>query len=73
MKQTASTLGVFYISKWGTRAGLKVDRDVLINNLLVRIHFVIVMIRWTGLAPWVFESPLPGAPTRRPSTSPACV
>jgi len=21
----------------------------------VRIHFIIVMIRWTGLAPWEFE------------------
>ena len=27
-----------------------------IDNLLVRIHFIIVMIRWTGLAPWEFES-----------------
>ena len=26
-------------------------------NLLVRIHFIIVMIRWTGLAPWEFEFP----------------
>jgi len=24
-----------------------------IDNLLVRIHFVVVMIWWTGLAPWV--------------------
>ena len=31
------------------------------NNLLVRIHFSIVMIRWTGLAPWVFEFPFPGS------------
>ena len=23
-----------------------------IDNLLVRIHFIIVMIGWTGLAPW---------------------
>ena len=23
-----------------------------IDNLLVRIHFIIVMIRWTSLAPW---------------------
>ena len=29
-----------------------------IDNLLVRIHFIIVMIRRTGLAPWVFESPV---------------
>ena len=27
---------------------------VLIDNLLVQIHFIIVMIRWTGLAPWEF-------------------
>ena len=27
----------------------------LIDNLLVRIHFIIVMIRWTGLAPWSWE------------------
>jgi len=27
------------------------ERDFFINNLLVRIHFIIVMIRWTGLAP----------------------
>jgi len=26
-----------------------------IDNLLVRIHFIIVMIGWTGLAPWEFE------------------
>ena len=25
------------------------------DNLLVRIHFIIVMIRRTGLAPWDFE------------------
>ena len=28
------------------------ERDFFIDNLLVRIHFIIVMIRWTGLAPW---------------------
>ena len=22
---------------------------------IVRIHFIIAMIRWTGLAPWEFE------------------
>ena len=36
-------------------------REFLIGNLLVRIHFIIVMIRWTGLAPWEFESPFPGS------------
>ena len=29
----------------------------LINNLLVRIHLIIEMILWTGLAPWEFEFP----------------
>ena len=32
-----------------------------IDNLLVRIHFIIVMIRWIGLAPWEFEIPFPGS------------
>jgi len=34
----------------------RADREFFIDNLLVRIHFIIVMIRWTGLAPWKFES-----------------
>ena len=32
-------------------------REFFIANILVRIHFIIVMIRWTGLAPWEVESP----------------
>ena len=28
------------------------ERQFFIDNLLVRIHFIVVMIRWTGLAPW---------------------
>ena len=35
----------------------------VIDNLLVRIHFIIVMIRSTGLAPWEFEFPFPGSLT----------
>ena len=31
-----------------------VQREFFIDNLLVRIHFIIVTIRWTGLAPWEF-------------------
>jgi len=27
------------------------ERVFFIDNLLVRIHFIIAMIRWTGLAP----------------------
>jgi len=33
------------------------EREFFIDNLLVRIHFIIVTIRWTGLAPWEFEFP----------------
>ena len=44
------------------RRGLS-ERQFFIDNLLVRIHFIIVMIRWTGLAPWEFEFPFPGSLT----------
>ena len=37
------------------------EREFFIDNLLVRIHFIIVTIRWTGLAPWEFEFPFPGS------------
>ena len=30
------------------------ERHFFIDNLLVRIHCIIVMTRWTGLAPWEF-------------------
>ena len=40
---------------------LPAERDFFIDNLLVRTYFIIVMIRWTGLAPWEFEFPFPGA------------
>ena len=29
----------------------KTDREFLIDNLLVQIHFIILTIRWIGLAP----------------------
>ena len=41
------------------------EREFFIDNLLVRIHFIIVMIKWTGLAPWEFEFPFPDAPDAR--------
>ena len=41
----------------------EVERDFFIDNLLVRIHFIILMIRWAGLAPWEFEFPVPGSLT----------
>jgi len=31
------------------------EREFFFDNLLVRIHFIIVMIQWTGLAPREFE------------------
>ena len=37
------------------------EREFFIDNLLVRIDVAIVMIRWTGLAPWEFEFPFPGS------------
>ena len=43
------------------RAGTQ--REFFIDNLLVRVHFTIVMIRWIGLAPWEFEFPFPGSLT----------
>ena len=36
-------------------------REFFFDNLLVRIHFTIEMIWWTGLAPWEFEFPFPGS------------
>ena len=39
------------------------EREFFIDNKLVRIHFIIVMIRWTGLAPREFEFPFPGSLT----------
>ena len=37
-----------------------IERDFVMVNLLVRIHFTIVTTRWTGLAPWEFELTFPG-------------
>ena len=39
------------------------ERDFVINNLLVRIHFIIEMIWWTGIAPWELQFPSPGSLT----------
>ena len=42
---------------------LAMDYEFFTDDLLVRIHFIIVMMRWTGLAPWIFEFPFPGCLT----------
>ena len=33
------------------------EREFFIDNLLARIHFIIEVIWWTGLAPWEFPHP----------------
>ena len=65
-------LGAYFLGVWsldtlllgdtptdpGVVKGLGVaEREFFIDHLLVRVHFIIVMIRWTGLAPWDFEFP----------------
>ena len=37
------------------------EREFFIDNLLVRIDFIIEIIWWTSLAPWEFEFPFPGS------------
>ena len=39
------------------------ERAFVIDNLLVRVHSIIVMIRWTGLAPLEFEFSFSGSLT----------
>ena len=43
-----------------SKKGTTRERELFVDNLLVRIHSIIVMIRGTGLAPWGFEYPVPG-------------
>ena len=45
---------------WGWRCAWRraPEREFFVDNLLDQIHFIIVMIRWTGLAPWEFEFPI---------------
>ena len=38
-----------------TRDGQALEREFFVDNLLVRLHFNIEMIWWTGLAPLGFE------------------
>ena len=52
--------GAGQVMEIGTDGTLLADS---VDNLLVRIHFIMVMIRWTGLAPWGFEFSFPGSLT----------
>ena len=51
------------LPKLWERAGAS---EFLIGHLLVRIHFIIEMTWWTGLAPWEFEAPQPEARNLEP-------
>ena len=42
---------------------LRRERDFFVENLLGRVHYIIKMIWWTGLAPWVFKFPFTGSLT----------
>ena len=44
-----------------TRLPLAGEKDFSIDNLLVRIRFIIKIIWSTGLAPWEFEFLFPGS------------
>ena len=44
-------------------AGPAREREFFVDNLLVRILFIIVMMKWTGLDPWEFEFPFLGSLT----------
>ena len=48
-----------YQNKSFARSGQ--ESEFFVDNLLVRIHFIIEMIWWTGLSPWEFELPFPGS------------
>ena len=39
------------------------EREFFVENLMVRIHFIIEMIRWTSLTPRESEFPVPGSLT----------
>ena len=43
------------------------QREFFIDNLLVRIHFIIVMIRWTGLPTDDVPPPSPPSPRAPPA------
>ena len=46
------------------------EREFCIDNLLVRIHFIVEMIWWTGLAPWEVELTVEMTTGRMPWTLP---
>ena len=59
MSDAAQPVRVASVRGVGALLQVPAGREFFIDNLLVRMHFIIVMIRWTGLAPWEFEFPWP--------------
>ena len=51
---------MYLISGYLLRPGYG-ERDLFIDNLLVRFHFIIVMIKRTGVVPWELEFPFPSS------------
>ena len=48
----------------GLNEKVREEREFFVDNLLVRIHFIIAVIRWTRLVPpQPFEFPFPGSLT----------
>ena len=47
----------------GDKEEVETKREFSIDNLLVRIHLIIVLMWWIGLAPWEFEFPFRGSLT----------
>jgi len=64
-RQYRGDIGLFprMLARGAPLPGLLEEREFCIDNLLVRIHFIIVMIRRTGLAPWEFKFPFAGSLT----------
>ena len=55
------TISLDHLACIGYRPANIPERELCIDNLLVRIHFIIEMICWTGLAPWEIGFPYPGS------------
>ena len=49
--------------KWRVRTRREgaLEREFFTDDLLVRVHSIIMMSKWTGLAPWASELPFPGS------------
>ena len=61
---TRSHAGIGLLTSFVTLlARVVCEKEFFIDNLLVRIHFIVGMIRWAGLAQWEFELSFPSSLT----------